>query len=544
MTRQLDTHTCVYSSPFYTQTQDHFNIDRMSESIFIHESTARRDANDRSARRSGRPSTELVARDVVKALLSPRATELVRVASRTSHFRTMQRMSLKRAGGRASASERRREATLVRQRESKRDALAYARSIAIGGGSDEAMRGADDAERRAREADSSSSSAAGALPNTFEEVLTMPEWMWDDAPRDLREKWYVRPRPRGTRCLVVASRGKTVARSARDGTTLSTFQSALPGGSARTSRGRGGDCFCILDCVFTGDERARKDYGRRDGVSSDAEASRSGRYYVLDVMAWNGASMYECDVEFRFFWAHTRLTQECEACEAPNRALGRDFAFVATPWFEATAEGLEVAYAGDVGAELDGLIFYHREAAYETGTTPLVLNWRDARTSAFFNRDEGAPGVLERAGVVMPDATSALAAQIVTLAKSNDGAFFITGDDEPVVIAATGAVSSAPRALGSPIEMPTNRLGRFLVGPNGFDVDAETAVVRSADLLYLGVKPERKPPLAHAAVTRAARLPDRADALSKILFNARSRNAPLSIERIIQVARESDVMAT
>lgn len=448
-------------------------------------------------------------------------------------------MSLKRAGGRASASERRREATLARQRESKRDALAYARSIAVGGGSDEAMRGGDDDERRT----DSSASSTGALPN-FEEVLTTPEWMWDDVPRDLREKWYVRPRPRGTRCLVVASRGKTVARSARDGSTLSTFQSALPGGSARTSRGRGGDCFCILDCVFTGDERARKDSGRREGVSSDAEASRSGRYYVLDVMAWNGASMYECDVEFRFFWAHTRLTQECEACEAPNMAMGRGFAFVATPWFEATAEGLEAAYAGDVGAELDGLIFYHREAAYETGTTPLVLNWRDARTSAFFNRDEGAPGVLERAGVVMPDAASALAAQIVTLAKSNDGAFFITGDDEPVVIAATGAIPSAPRAHGSPLEMPTNRLGRFLVGPNGFDVDAETAVVRSADLLYLGVKPERKPPPAHTAASssRAARPPDRADALSKILFNARSRNAPLSIERVVQVAREGDVM--
>lgn len=250
--------------------------------------------------------------------------------------------------------------------------------------------------------------------------------------------------------------------------------------------------------------------------------------------------MYECDVEFRFFWAHTRLTQECEACEAPNMAMGRGFAFVATPWFEATAEGLEAAYAGDVGAELDGLIFYHREAAYETGTTPLVLNWRDARTSAFFNRDEGAPGVLERAGVMMPDAASALAAQIVTLAKSNDGAFFITGDDEPVVIAATGAIPSAPRAHGSPLEMPTNRLGRFLVGPNGFDVDAETAVVRSADVRYLGPKPTASHGFRRTPARDPPSMPvvDRADLLSKILFNARSRVAPLAVERLLQVAAD------
>lgn len=58
---------------------------------------------------------------------------------------------------------------------------------------------------------------------------------------------YALPRPEGQRCLVVAARGQTVART-RNGALLERFGSPLPAGG----RGQpaGDDNFCILDCVF------------------------------------------------------------------------------------------------------------------------------------------------------------------------------------------------------------------------------------------------------------------------------------------------------
>lgn len=456
------------------------------------------------------------------------------------------RAGCKSASRASLAAQRRRDNALAAQKSRKRDALAMARAVAVAAsertdGASEvacASAGGDDdgwtrlgggegaAERR----------AASGTASARDDVVTQPEWMWDDAPRDLREKWFVKPRPRGSRCLVVAARGRTTARSARDGSTLSTFQSGLPGGSARTTRGRGGDCFCILDCIFTGDERARKEAGN---VNAPSSTTPSGAYHVLDIVAWNGASMYDCDAEFRFFWARTRLVEECDACEAPNPACGRDFSFVPTPWYECNAEGISQAYAESVsrahGVEIDGLLFYHREAAYETGATPLVLLWRDAKTSAFFDRDEGAASVLSRTGVQLP--ADASRAQIISLTKSMNGLFFITGDNQPIAIAASSAVRPASERVDPPARLECGRQGRFLVGPAGIDVDIDTAVVRSADLLYLGPKPLARSKKNDAPIRSA----DRADALSKILFNARARTSPLTIERLIEVA-SSDSM--
>jgi snurportin-1 len=448
---------------------------------------------------------------------------------------------------RKTYADRRREATLRRQRDGKRDALAYARRIAVGEDDDARGGGGDGGDvvgsSRVDDAsmDASMDAAASPSPNAreSEELVTQPEWMWDDAPSDLRRNWYVRPRPRGARCLVVAARGKTTARSARDGSTLRAFQSGLPGGSARTSRGRGGDCFCILDCVYCEDERARGDVGRETSTSG-----RRGTYRVLDVVAWNGTSMYDCDAEFRFFWAHTRLTQECDACEPPNPSVGRDYAFAPTPWYECDADGVRRAYeARDVcDYEVDGLLFYHKEAAYDVGATPLVLLWRDAKTSAFFGRDEGAPSVLARAGVEFEG--DAMRAHVVALAKSVDGNFFVTGDDDPIIVAAVAAVPRASEKVESPERLPPGRSGRFLVGPGGFDVDTETAVVRSADVRYLGPKPTASRGSRTNARSRdrpSTPFVDRADSLSKILFNARSRVSPLAVERLLEVAAD-DVM--
>ena len=434
---------------------------------------------------------------------------------------------------RGNASAHRRAQALKSSQSRRRDALAYARAVVTGcgedsdahastvhvdaaasamnahGDEDEARDGAmvDDATQA-----TTSSSSPPSSSSSSSSGLTMPEWMWDDVPHDLSTKWYVRSRPRGARCLVVASKGKTITRSSRDGRTTATFQSALPGGSARTMRGRGSDCFCILDCVYAEDEKARKDDHHRGG-------GRTGKYYVLDVMAWNGAAMYDCDAEFRFFWAHTRLTQECEACERPDVAKGREFSFAMLPWYDADANGVRAAYAEDIGVERDGLLFYHKEAAYDVGVTPLVLLWRDAMTSRFFAHDEGASAVLARAGV-----NNESSPHIVSLAKSADGTFFITGDEPPLVITACDATPCASsNVVAHTVSLAPGRVGRFLA--RGFDVDVSSGVVRSADIAYLGPKPN---------ATMAA-----ADLLSKILFNARARTAvSLDIQRILTGASQ------
>ena len=77
--------------------------------------------------------------------------------------------------------------------------------------------------------------------------LMLPEWLVE-IPPDLATNWYVLPRPEGQRCLVVSSKGQTIAR-ARNGVLLEIFASQLPGGGTGT---RGAD-LCILDCIYHSD---------------------------------------------------------------------------------------------------------------------------------------------------------------------------------------------------------------------------------------------------------------------------------------------------
>jgi hypothetical protein len=58
---------------------------------------------------------------------------------------------------------------------------------------------------------------------------------------------YALPRPEGQRCLVVSSRGQTLARL-RSGVLFERFASPLPAGSPGQPGGE--DSFCILDCVY------------------------------------------------------------------------------------------------------------------------------------------------------------------------------------------------------------------------------------------------------------------------------------------------------
>ena len=153
-----------------------------------------------------------------------------------------------------------------------------------------------------------------------------PEWLVD-IPNDLAHKWCVLPRPEGRRSLVVASRGRTAAR-AKTGGVSRRFASALPGGSRRTRRGGGDGDFCILDCVF-----------------HEPDAT----YYVLDTLAWNGVSLYDCAAEMRAAWTHAKLghpeTAECPEAGAAD-ANTNAFRFAPLPVYDADAAGIRISHSG------------------------------------------------------------------------------------------------------------------------------------------------------------------------------------------------------
>ena len=183
------------------------------------------------------------------------------------------------------------------------------------------------------------------------------------------------PRPEGRRALVVASRGSTAARSAKTGGVSRRFASALPGGSRATQRGGGEGGFCILDCVF-----------------HEPDAT----YYVLDTLAWNGVSLYDCAAEMRAAWTHAKLghpeTAECPEAGAAD-ANTNAFRFAPLPVYDADAAGIRNAYdAAAVPFQRDGLLFSPRTARTSSASR-LWRRWerRGARGSFWRKTGRGGP---------------------------------------------------------------------------------------------------------------------------------------------------------
>ncbi|XP_038623474.1 snurportin-1-like isoform X2 [Tachyglossus aculeatus] len=155
------------------------------------------------------------------------------------------------------------------------------------------------------------------LPKRYANQLMLSEWLID-VPSDLAQEWIVVVCPVGKRALIVASRGSTAAYT-KSGFCVNRFPSLLPGGNRHNSMT--GKDFTILDCIYS-------------------EVNQT--YYVLDVMCWRGHPVYDCQTDFRFYWVHSKLSEE---------------------------EGLgEKTRLNPV----DGLLFYHKQAHYSPGSTPLV----------------------------------------------------------------------------------------------------------------------------------------------------------------------------
>ncbi|CAA2979024.1 Hypothetical predicted protein [Olea europaea subsp. europaea] len=302
----------------------------------------------------------------------------------------------------------------------------------------------------------------------FAKQLMLPEWMID-VPERLNTDWYVFARPAGKRCFVVSSNGTTISRL-RNGSMLHRFPSALPSGARTSKSSHSGQSYCILDCIFHEPDQT---------------------YYVIDMVCWAGMSLYECTTEFRFFWLNSKLV-ETGACDAPSSY--HKFRFSTVPIYNCDQEGLNAAYTGPVPYVKDGLLFCNKHAHYQSGNTPLILVWKDENCSQYVIDTDSKGQVPNK--------------QQVVLELLFDGKL-ATSDDPPVIFGCLNEDFIQETGLQA------GNLLRFAISDGGLSfVDGK---LEKADLHYLG-KPNR---------ARAF-----ADSYSKVIFQYTVRHSPLRIEHI------------
>eukprot|EP01041_Mallomonas_annulata_P000684 gene684-1307_t len=187
------------------------------------------------------------------------------------------------------------------------------------------------------------SKARYQLRDFYRKQLCTPEWM-SEVPEDLSHEWFVIGRPEGSRCMVAASRGRTLSRH-MDGRVIQSFLSQLPGGGLD---GHMTESATLLDCIYC-------DNSYSTGFNQSSRKSRIS------------------------FAANIAL-------------LNADKSYIP-----------------------DGLLFYHKKAHYALGLSPLVLFWKDERTSRY------AIGVGGEGGMAMDGqaATATIALQLVILDQNS-----------------------------------------------------------------------------------------------------------------------------
>lgn len=136
---------------------------------------------------------------------------------------------------------------------------------------------------------------------------------------------------------------------------LHRWASPLPCGGS-SSRGLGKGAFLVLDCIF-----------------DDAQT-----FWILDAMHWREVDLYENPAEFRLFWLTTKIAEE-----APHMSTAEPFRLALVPFYECDPAGLEQAYRGPIPFARDGLLFYLKQGFYRPGSSPLVLQWKDAASSQY-----------------------------------------------------------------------------------------------------------------------------------------------------------------
>lgn len=407
-----------------------------------------------------------------------------------------------------SDQQKRRDISLQRQAQNRRDAQHQARLLALTTLSFQNDSAAPEpepehehdqpdfeiepeAEEKAKDFDvrQAASLRGPEARRWFAKQLMLPEWMID-VPDRLNTDWYVCARPAGKRCFVVSSNGFTVSRL-RNGSLLHRFPSALPNGARANNSTRSGQSYCILDCIFH-------------------EADQT--YYVIDMVCWAGMSMYECTTEFRFFWLNSKLV---ESGASNDPSTYHRYSFRTLVVYNCDQEGLTAAYTGPVSYVKDGLLFYNKHAHYESGNTPLVLVWKDENCSQYV-LDTDSKGQV-------PDQ------QQVVLELLDDGRL-ATLDDPPVIFGCLDSDFIQKTGLQS------GDLLRFAINQGGLHF--KDGQLERADLNYLG---------------KSNRARAFADSYSKVMFQYAARHSPIRIEHLLasidsyssneeEVSRDADMV--
>ncbi|XP_046912912.2 snurportin-1 [Dermatophagoides farinae] len=199
------------------------------------------------------------------------------------------------------------------------------------------------------------------------DCFMLSEWLVD-VPEDFFDCWFFVCCPKGRRTLLIADGGHTRAYT-RNGHFLFKFQSSLPGGSSGHN----------VDSKFESHRQIRSAATKNSMLDCIwVEAER--RFYILDVFKWNGCSFYGCDTEFRFFWIHNHINvnhnDNDEQMVTDQSYVDHSRIHIETlPYWPCTMDN--ICKYGQHGpypfeTEIDGILFYHKQAPYMAGTTPLV----------------------------------------------------------------------------------------------------------------------------------------------------------------------------
>eukprot|EP00048_Salpingoeca_helianthica_P022186 m.16878 g.16878 ORF g.16878 m.16878 type:complete len:165 (-) comp6995_c0_seq2:758-1252(-) len=91
-------------------------------------------------------------------------------------------------------------------------------------------------------------------------------------------------------------------------------------------------------------------------------------FFVLDVLSWRGHPVSDSEAEFRFFWLTQKLAEQPTDIITPSNP----YRFLSAPRVPCTPANVIQAITTPP-VPLDGLLFYHNEACYTPGPSPLVL---------------------------------------------------------------------------------------------------------------------------------------------------------------------------
>ncbi|XP_030372444.1 snurportin-1 [Scaptodrosophila lebanonensis] len=175
--------------------------------------------------------------------------------------------------------------------------------------------------------------------------LQQSEWL-RQRPKNLSD-WLLVPCPSGKRCLVVAANGRTKVYN-KAGRQIMQIRTLLPGD------GHVQKCKTVLDCVYVPDLNC---------------------FYVLDALTFGQQQLLECEASFRFYWLQARFEEHPELTERSKRnekafQLLNYYDFENAPVVEEALQRYPLWLEDK--PRLDGLLFYHKDASYTCGTTPLV----------------------------------------------------------------------------------------------------------------------------------------------------------------------------